>query len=90
MRRRDGGGGGKRNKRPSHASSQPTTSANNAKPQVSRIRDIDEQLEDMLRSADGEYKPDKKTAGGVEGSLTNIEKMNRLANAIAVQGKRQE
>ena len=34
----------------------------------------------MLRSADGEYKPDKRTAGGVECRLTNIEKMmNRRA-----------
>ena len=57
---------------------------------MSRIKNI-EQLEDMLKSADGEYKPDKRTAGGVEGRLTNIEKMmNRLTNVVAEQRKEQE
>ena len=89
MRRRDGGGKG--GTRPSHASSQPTTSSSNSKAQVARIKSIEDQLESVLRSTNTQYKSEQKTAGGVEGRLINIEKMmSRLTSVVEEQRKERE
>ena len=78
----------KRLREPPHANSHPTTSANNSKPHISRIKSIEEQLDDMLRSGNGGYKPNKRVAGGVEGTLTyTIKMMSRLINVVAKQRK---
>ena len=47
-----------------HASRQPTNSAGNVKPQVSRIKEIEDQMEKMLKTAAQGFYPEKKTTGG--------------------------
>ena len=88
MSRRDGGSKG--GSRPSHDSSQLTTSSNNFKAQVARIKIIEDHLKSMLRSTNTQYKLEK-TTGVVEGRLTNIETMmSRLTSVVEERRKERE
>ena len=77
--------------KPSHAISQPKTSSNNSKAQVSRIKNIKDYLENTRRDTDTQYKSKKNSAGKMEERLTNIERMmSKLKSVVEERRKERE